>query len=333
MAALHCIEKVDVHSTFNDAKRPWGPLRLGQVVPDCIVVFQPVDPATAIQLTTKYIRAKLKACKSSVIYDCKHKTFLVLVANKKAVRTVIKNANNVPGYKIFAFDGDYEYCGETSGRIKDWIVEQANGDGAEGDVPGPAPKVVPEGEQEDLINPSNEGPNDLLAVHVNNTSPEPEVFTPHATPLAGLDGLIPLGDDGLNDLPDLETKSTPSDEEDNGGLQGSNAPFTPKAILPIIDLACVRHNQEIHSILHTLVRTGPTEIRQRSNLHQLLEGPIVTNAYDVEMEEALWHAMLDSKKIQRDTGDKSLLVETIGALVTAWQNLELGPLPDILKDK
>ncbi|KAG8921990.1 hypothetical protein FRC01_014636, partial [Tulasnella sp. 417] len=100
-----------------------------------------------------------------------------------------------------------------------------------------------------------------------------------------------------------------------------------------VDVTCLRHNRELHNVLRALVTTGPTEIRQRTTLHTLLRRPILTDDYDVNLEEALWRAMIDARKICRNAGDKLMLIKTFAAVARAWKTLELGPLPNILSNK
>lgn len=47
--------------------------------------------------------------KSSVIYDCKHNTFLVFLSNKEAVRAMVDEAGKLPEFDILAFDAGYEH--------------------------------------------------------------------------------------------------------------------------------------------------------------------------------------------------------------------------------
>ncbi|KAG8914329.1 hypothetical protein FRC00_014439, partial [Tulasnella sp. 408] len=121
MSQSHRITPFDIHPDFNERRNPWGPSRVG-VVPDCIAVLKPVG--AGIPLKSEGIEEEFGVCKSSVIYDCKHNTFLVFLSNKEAVNTVVDEAGKLAQFNIFAFDGGYDHFKETFGRIKDWLMEQ-----------------------------------------------------------------------------------------------------------------------------------------------------------------------------------------------------------------
>ncbi|KAG8898547.1 hypothetical protein FRC01_010867, partial [Tulasnella sp. 417] len=125
----------------------------------------------------------------------------------------------------------------------------------------------------------------------------------------------------------------PPDEIDVELSGPPSSPLTTEDIQSAYEQLYRSYHQEIHHILQTLVHTGPTEIREREELHQILSRPLRTDFYDVELEEALRQAVFDARDIALATGDETTLAETYAAIVTARQNLGLGPLPDILEDQ
>ncbi|KAG8896461.1 hypothetical protein FRC01_011795, partial [Tulasnella sp. 417] len=188
---------------------------------------------------------------------------------------------------------------------------------------------------EGLLPFSDDEVNDTPTLHDAPSSPASGHFTHKIPFLAGSEGLTALGDEDSNRLSaqDSESSSSSSDDDDEEEAQPSGALVRSRTLQSPVDFTCLRHNRELHNVLHALVTTGPTAVRQRSALHTLLRRPILTDDYDVILEEALWLTMIDARKICRNAGDKSMLIKTFAAVASAWKNLELGPLPNILRSK
>lgn len=157
------------------------------------------------------------------------------------------------------------------------------------------PEVFGDHALEDLTAFSSEDIDDHPKIHDDTSVLAPEAFASEAAPLAELEGLISFSEEEPDDPPNLGHDSTPPDEEDLELQGGSGSLLTP--IQSATNHMYERQTQEICNILHTLVATGPTEIQKREELHELLSRPPRTDSYDVQLEEALWQAVSDSRDI------------------------------------
>ncbi|KAG9042331.1 hypothetical protein FS837_011011 [Tulasnella sp. UAMH 9824] len=314
MSQSHRITPVDIHPDFNDPHDPWGSCRVGQVVPDCIAVFQPVG--AEIRLTYECIEEEFGLC---VIYDHKHKTFIVFLPNKGAARAVASEAEKLPGCDIFALAAEYEHFEENSGRIKDWVMQQAQDHLSHSNVSSLLCEVLENHESESSAAPNRE---EAPILHDDTSVLALDVFASQSAGLAEPEGLISSSEEDPNDPPNSEHDSPLSDEEAEE-LQGGSDPSLT-SIQPL-ENPYQRHNRGVRNVLHTLVTTGPTEIRTRGDLHYLLSRPFRTDSCDSELEEALCETMTDARDIQDVTGDTTTLFETFSAIAIAWENLGLGP--------
>ncbi|KAG8909247.1 hypothetical protein FRC01_007056, partial [Tulasnella sp. 417] len=221
MSESHCIAPVDLHIRFNDPLGPWERYRVGNAVPDSIAVFQPVQAATL--LTSRWIQAEFGAGQSSVIYDCKHNAFLVLLLSRAAVRTVVKQAAKLPAFNIFQLDGGYEHLEDTCGRITDWIVQQGprrelggphldrlthlhlvedqDGDDDDGDDDGASdlgPEDFENVDFDGLASFGDDNVDDDPGIHEQTLAGGPETLATQSAPLEELEESLSLGEQDLN---------------------------------------------------------------------------------------------------------------------------------------
>ncbi|KAG8898304.1 hypothetical protein FRC00_003015 [Tulasnella sp. 408] len=90
------------------------------------------------------------------------------------------------------------------------------------------------------------------------------------------------------------------------------------------------YNFQIRTILNTLVANAPHELLSRPWIVRFLDPhyPLLVKGFDTSLEGALWMAVDSVQEIQEATGDNSLLDDAFDAIVSLWDALGLGALPD-----